>query len=41
LKQVKAAYEKMCEELNSKELEEEELNKEHELLKVLSINQES
>ncbi|PWZ46293.1 NAD(P)H-quinone oxidoreductase subunit U, chloroplastic [Zea mays] len=42
--EVKAAYEKMCEELNSKELEEEELNKEHELLKesftILSTEEE-
>ncbi|EAZ20564.1 hypothetical protein OsJ_36173 [Oryza sativa Japonica Group] len=31
--EVKAAYEKKCEELNSKGLEEEEINKEHDLLK--------
>jgi hypothetical protein len=37
LKQVKAAYEKKCEELNSKELEEEELHKEYDLIKVLSL----
>ncbi|KAL5206469.1 hypothetical protein ABZP36_034678 [Zizania latifolia] len=33
LLRVKAAYEKKCEELNSKGLEEEEINKEHDLLK--------
>ncbi|RCV19132.1 hypothetical protein SETIT_3G359500v2 [Setaria italica] len=42
--EVKAAYEKRCEELNSKELEEEELNKEHDLLKesftILSTEEE-
>ncbi|KAL6644010.1 hypothetical protein ACP70R_018776 [Stipagrostis hirtigluma subsp. patula] len=42
--EVKAAYEKKCEELNSKGLEEEELGKEHELLKesftILSTEEE-
>ncbi|WVZ90283.1 hypothetical protein U9M48_036593 [Paspalum notatum var. saurae] len=42
--EVKAAYEKKCEELNSKELEEEERNKEHDLLKesftILSTEEE-
>jgi hypothetical protein len=36
--QASAAYEKRCEELNSKKLEEEELNKELDLLKVLILN---
>ncbi|KAK3139820.1 hypothetical protein QOZ80_5AG0390870 [Eleusine coracana subsp. coracana] len=42
--EVKAAYEKRCEELNSRGLEEEELNKEHDLLKesftILSTEEE-
>ncbi|KAL6842091.1 hypothetical protein ACP4OV_028070 [Aristida adscensionis] len=42
--EVKAAYEKKCEELNSKGLEEEEINKEHDLLKesftILSTEEE-
>ncbi|CAN6338348.1 unnamed protein product [Urochloa humidicola] len=42
--EVKAAYEKKCEELNSKGLEEEELNKELDLLKesftILSTEEE-
>ncbi|OEL37826.1 NAD(P)H-quinone oxidoreductase subunit U, chloroplastic [Dichanthelium oligosanthes] len=42
--EVKAAYEKRCGELNSKDLEEEEINKEHDLLKesftILSTEEE-
>nr|WQQ40051.1 NAJ9 protein [Cenchrus americanus]WQQ40052.1 NAJ10 protein [Cenchrus americanus] len=42
--EVKAAYAKKCEELNSKELEEEELSKQHDLLKesftILSTEEE-
>ncbi|XP_066355764.1 NAD(P)H-quinone oxidoreductase subunit U, chloroplastic-like [Miscanthus floridulus] len=42
--EVKAAYEKKCEELNSKELEEEELHKEYDLIKesftILSTEEE-
>ncbi|KAF0920163.1 hypothetical protein E2562_033464, partial [Oryza meyeriana var. granulata] len=42
--EVEAAYEKKCEELNSKGLEEEEINKEHDLLKesftILSTEEE-
>ncbi|KAF8661048.1 hypothetical protein HU200_057145 [Digitaria exilis] len=42
--EVKAAFESKCEELNSKELEEEELNKEYDLLKesftILSTEEE-
>ncbi|KAL5225914.1 hypothetical protein ABZP36_012553 [Zizania latifolia] len=42
--EVKAAYEKRCEELNKKGLEEEEINKEHDLLKesftILSTEEE-
>ncbi|XP_062202350.1 NAD(P)H-quinone oxidoreductase subunit U, chloroplastic-like [Phragmites australis] len=42
--EIKACYEKKCEELNSKGLEEEEINKEHDLLKesftILSTEEE-
>ncbi|KAG8093246.1 hypothetical protein GUJ93_ZPchr0012g19921 [Zizania palustris] len=39
--EVKAAYERKCEELNKKGLEEDEINNEHDLLKVQTQNQES